>query len=443
MRRFSFVHLVPYFLFFILSISINAQAWQQYASPEEAGWSSDKIEAAWKYADEIGSAAFMLIYDGKIVATHGDVARRFMCHSVRKSLLTSLYGIYVDAGKIDLNKTVKELGIDDVHKLTDLEKSATLRQILQSRSGIYHPAAYETEAMKKIRPARGSHAPGTFWYYNNWDFNTSCAILMQQTGKDFFEDFEAQFAIPLGMEDFRLDDTYYHLEAENSKFPAYPFRMTARDLARLGQLYLQKGKWREKQILSEKWIAEATKTYSFNTRTKGRGYAYMWWTGIYGDKHPNYSMQGVGNQAVIVFPKDNVVMVNRTDTYLRHSVETEDLVKLTEMLWNARTGVTKAAPAVKKMQFSFPMPPKQPAIMSKAQMDAFIGAYQLEDFEIEVVWKDNQLMAKKPNSGNFYVFPVNDQTLMAQDSWYQIKFNKQPDGSLGNAIELVRDPNKS
>jgi CubicO group peptidase (beta-lactamase class C family) len=441
MRQNRLLHLLPFILLFVLPISISAQAWQQYASPEDAGWSSDKIEEAWKYADEIGSAAFMLIHDGKIVATHGDVTRRFMCHSVRKSLLTSLYGIYVDAGKIDLDVTIKDLGIDDVHNLTDVEKSATIRHLLQARSGVYHPAAYETEAMKKIRPARESHKPGTFWYYNNWDFNTSCAILMQKSGKDFFEDFEEKLAIPLGMEDFRLDDTYYHLEAENSKFPAYPFRMSARDLARVGQLYLQKGMWNGKQLLSENWIAEATKTYSFNTRTEGRGYAYMWWTGIYGKKHPNYSMQGVGNQSVIVFPKENVVMVNRTNTFLRHSVETDDLVRLTEMLWEAKIGKVKEGVEPKKVWFEYSAPPKSPAVMSRAQMNNFVGTFNLENFSIEVVWKENQLMAKTPTAGNFYVFPIDEETLMAQDAWFQIKFRKQPDGKLAKKVEMVRDPN--
>jgi hypothetical protein len=43
--------------------------------------------------------------------------------------------------------------------------------LLRSRSGVYHPVDFETESMQKGRPARGSHAPGTLWYYNNWDFN--------------------------------------------------------------------------------------------------------------------------------------------------------------------------------------------------------------------------------------------------------------------------------
>ncbi|MDX1409770.1 MAG: serine hydrolase, partial [Saprospiraceae bacterium] len=269
----------------LIFCTVLAQPWMQYATPEEAGWSGDLIEEAWEFADEIGSAAFMLIYDGKVVAQHGDITRRFMCHSVRKSLLSALYGIYVGNGAINLDRTLADLGVDDVHQLTEQEKSATIRDMLKARSGVFHPAAYETEAMKLSRPARGSHPPNTFWYYNNWDFNTSCAILMQHTGKDFFKDFKEKIADPVGMQDFRLSDTYYHLEAEHSQYPAYPFRMSARDLARIGQLFLQQGEWNGQQLLPADWIEESTTPYSYNTRREGQGYAYMWWTGLYGNAH--------------------------------------------------------------------------------------------------------------------------------------------------------------
>ena len=61
------------------------EIWMQYASPEEAGWSTEQLVESKAYADSIGSAAFMLVHDGAVVTTHGDIGRRYMCHSVRKS----------------------------------------------------------------------------------------------------------------------------------------------------------------------------------------------------------------------------------------------------------------------------------------------------------------------------------------------------------------------
>lgn len=440
MQHISILRFLFWICFFHFSIILQGQAWKEYHAPEDAGWSSEKLGEAWAFADSIGSAAFILIHDGKIVSTYGDVTRRFMCHSVRKSLLTTLYGIYVDKGLVDLDQTLAELGIDDVHSLTDLEKTATIRQLLQARSGVYHPAAYETESMKKARPARGSHAPGTFWYYNNWDFNTSCAILMQQTGEDFFSDFKNKIADPLGMEDFRLEDTYYHLEAEHSKYPAYPFRMSARDLARVGQLYLQGGRWDGRQLITGDWIREATKTYSSNTRTEGRGYAYMWWTNIYGEEHPNYSMQGVGNQAVIVFPEDNVVMVNRADTYLGRPVKTEDLVQLTKLVWAARGGTRAPMPRQRKARFEKSQPPIPSEKMKPRRLRSFTGKYQLDEAEIDIAVKDKHLFVSTPVAGDFYAVPVGTDALMLQDAWYILHFVRGGDGKFEQKIQLHRDP---
>src|SRR5512136_1556608 len=145
--------------------------WDRASSPESLGWSSDKLAAARAYSERIGSAAVMVVDDGVVVAAWGDMTHKYFCHSMRKSLMSALYGIYVAEGKIDLSATLKDLGIDDLTPLTELEKTATVRDLLSARSGVYIEAAGEAASMKAMRPARGSHAPDTFWYYNNWDFN--------------------------------------------------------------------------------------------------------------------------------------------------------------------------------------------------------------------------------------------------------------------------------
>jgi CubicO group peptidase (beta-lactamase class C family) len=130
-------------------------------SPEEAGWSSEKLDEAAKYAGEIGYTALVLMHDGKAMYSWGEVTKNYKCHSIRKPFLSALYGIYVENGEIDIDLTVGELGIDDIPpKLTEAEKQATIRHLLMGRSGIYHPAAAETESMAAARPQRGSHPHG-------------------------------------------------------------------------------------------------------------------------------------------------------------------------------------------------------------------------------------------------------------------------------------------
>ena len=84
--------------------------------------------------------------------------------------------------------------------------------------------------MKKTRPARGSHAPGTFWYYNNWDFNALGSIFEKRTGLKIGDAFYERIAKPIGMQDFQPSDVYY-LGGPVSVHSAYQFEISARDLA--------------------------------------------------------------------------------------------------------------------------------------------------------------------------------------------------------------------
>jgi len=159
-----------------------AGTWQMFATPEEAGFSSEKLAEAKAYWESIPS-----------VVAWGDVERRYLLHSARKSIMSAIYGIHVDAGEIDLDKTMKELGIDDENPpLNDEEKQATIFDLIRARSGVYHLAA--AEPPQNPKPPRGSHAPGTYWCYNNWDFNALCTIIEQELGIKVFEDFEEWFA---------------------------------------------------------------------------------------------------------------------------------------------------------------------------------------------------------------------------------------------------------
>ena len=118
----------------------------------------------------------MVVFDGAVLAHWGPIEHRYLCHSLRKSLLSALYGRHVERGTIDLEETLGSIGIDDNPPLTEAEKGARVSGLLKSRSGVYLSAAYETKKAKDSRPARGSHMPGTHWYYNNWDFNVLATI---------------------------------------------------------------------------------------------------------------------------------------------------------------------------------------------------------------------------------------------------------------------------
>lgn len=285
--------------------------WQ--TAPAESGWADETAKAVTAFARTHRPTALAVIRDGHIIASTGDLSRRVNVASVRKSLLSALYGIAVGEGRISLGDSLERLGIDDTSPaLTAAEKQADVRDLLMARSGVYHPAAYETADIRNKRPARGSHPHGTFWFYNNWDFNVLGTIYRQADGEDIFRSFEKRIARPIGMEDFSARDGRYVL-SPLSRHPAYPFRMSARDLARFGLLFLNQGRWNGRQIVPADWVRQSTAAYSPVHRRKS-AYGYLWWSLPSDNWGEGAAMAaGYGGQFLAYIPTKRLVMVQTVD----------------------------------------------------------------------------------------------------------------------------------
>jgi CubicO group peptidase (beta-lactamase class C family) len=286
-----------------------ATQWQD-ADPAALGWSLDKLKTAEDQAGVSPTVAVMIIEGDRVVARWGDVTRKANVHSIRKSLLATLYGAPVADGRIKLDATLADLNFDDKPpSLTEAEKQATVRELLEARSGVYHPAAYETADMKAKRPERGTHPHGTFWYYNNWDFNALGAIYRKATGEDIFASFADHIGRPIGMQDFTASDGR-NMYSPSSDYPAYTFRLSAEDAARFGLLIEQGGRWGGTQLVSSSWIAEATRAYS-QTDVGALGYGYLWWT--LPPEIGGFTALGHGGQGIAVIPARHLVIVRTAD----------------------------------------------------------------------------------------------------------------------------------
>jgi len=313
--------------------------WEQIDNPDSVGWSSEKLQEACEYSQTIQTAAVVIIYRGKVLYHWGEIDRKFWVHSIRKPFLSALYGIHVDEGNIDLSKTMLELGINDYpYQLTPTEKTATVEMLLQSRSGIYIEAACETQDAKDTRPPRGSHLPGTFFYYNNWGFNAAGTVFQQEAGVTIHEEFKNRIAGPIGMEDFESNDVYYGYEPV-SMHSCYKFRMTALDMARFGLLYLRNGLWGQNRIIGREWIDESTTAYS--DLGEDGGYGYMWAVSLNGNPGgfiiPGnfYYHTGYGGHLLMIIPKLDLVIVHRVNTDIGHNVG-DELGILLGMILNAK-----------------------------------------------------------------------------------------------------------
>lgn len=264
-------------------------------------------------AKDLGAYSLVITKNGKNKIEYGDTKETFNIASIRKCLLSALYGIAVERGIVNLSTILEQLGIDDnPPSLTPEEKLASINDLLTLRSGVYHFANYETASTKDNRPARGSHSHGSYWYYNNWYANVLGTIYKKLVGHDIFQDFKILIADRIGMEDFQIEKCEYKNPDENSIHSAYIFRISPRDLSKFIQLYLSNGICNEQQIVPMDWIKRSLQPYSVTPN--GNGFGYMWEvaTGgkLYGIELGNgaFSYSGYPGHYIVGVPQLNMTI---------------------------------------------------------------------------------------------------------------------------------------
>jgi len=385
--------LVP-LLFVVVSCATHSttsvsSGWLQHTDVRQAGFDAQALRAVCERADSLHSGALMAVFRGRVILACGDVSWKFEAHSVRKSLVSGLYGIAVARGEINLDATLADFAIDERTPLTAGERSATIRQVISARSGVYLPAAYGASQDAR-RPGRGSHAPGTRWVYNNWDFNIAGIVYERATREDLYESFERRLAEPLGMEDWEPVNGFRVYEPTKSLHPAHTFRISARDLARFGQLYLQDGRWNDRQILPADWVKESTRPHTDDG--DGTGYGYMWWTYQAGSsftaKYPKLGKQtffrglGTGEQGLWVIPGEDLVVVHRADTDHGRTVDSGDHWLLVESILAARRTEPEPTPDLGPLQ-PIPLSSQLPPVtipeyrpLAASLVDDYVGDYE-------------------------------------------------------------------
>ena len=133
----------------------------QHADPDSKGYASEKLDALQEHLEKSGASSMLILAEGEVIFAWGNTAKKHVIHSIRKSLLNSLFGIAVAEGKIDTSMTIRALGIDDIEPvLSEDEKDARIADMLKSRSGVYHDAAGVSEGMLRGMPERGIFDPG-------------------------------------------------------------------------------------------------------------------------------------------------------------------------------------------------------------------------------------------------------------------------------------------
>lgn len=320
---------------FLLLLSVR---WTSVASPAQAvypgpSWAAApeaqqstachrELEAVDRYVRSLDTTALMAVQDGRVLLSRGPVETVSIVFSVRKSVLSMMYGRYVADGTIDLDRTLADLGISDVGGLLPVEREARLRDLLTARSGVYHPAANGGDDAGAA-PTRGSQRPGSYFLYNNWDFNVAGTAFERLTGRGIYEAFADDLASPLQLEDFDVTRHARLGNTQRSEHLAYPFYLSTRDMARLGYLMLRHGNWRGQQLVPVEWIQQITsqvtpaaQMHPPDTARRGFDYGYLWWLLEEPSDSPlrgGYMAWGVHGQYILVVPSRDLVIAHKRE----------------------------------------------------------------------------------------------------------------------------------
>jgi len=221
--------------------------WERVAIPESIGYSSTKLEALRGWLKTQATTSMLVSVGGRILFEYGDLRYVSKVASVRKSILGMMYGKYVANGTIDLQNKVKDLGLEDVQKFLPREEAATLEMLLMSPSGVYLPEGAPDPDPTDHPPARGSQYPGSFFYYNGWDFNAAGTAFEKLTGKNMYDALQIDLADPIGMQDYDKKRQKKNSRLPYTVHPEYAMYLSTRDMARIGLLMLRGGEWNDKR----------------------------------------------------------------------------------------------------------------------------------------------------------------------------------------------------
>jgi len=282
------------------------------ADPESMGYDGRRLAAISRaiVKHDIPTEAMVVVVGGKVVFEYGDTARPANVSSCWTSLLSILYGRYVHARKIDLEETLESIGITETGGLERRERLAKVRDVISSRSCCFIRASNDPPGRKL--PERASRVPGNSFFLSNWDFNVAASILEKKAEADVVSLFDELVAKPLRLRDWNMSLQGRTGDIQVSEHLACRFCLSARDMARIGQLMLGKGRWKGLQIVPESWVAQSTDAVS--KFQGGGGFGYMWWVENE-EQDPKaykgaYSARGLEGQRLTVLPALDMVVAH-------------------------------------------------------------------------------------------------------------------------------------
>ncbi len=260
--------------------------------------------------------SFMLVRHGRVIAEgwwKPEAAEKpHVMHSLSKSFTSTAVGLAVAEGKLSVDDLVlkffpESAPAEPAEKL----KAMRVRDLLTMTSGHETEVKYSTNApwVETFLAHPVPHKPGTHFRYNTPGSYMLSAIVQKVTGQTVLEYLRPRLFEPLGIE-----NPEWGSSPQGVSFGGWGLKIRTEDIAKFGQLYLQKGKWNSRQIVPQDWVELATTKQVSNgsdpTKDWDQGYGFQFWR----CRHNAFRGDGANGQFCIVLPDQDAVVAITADT---------------------------------------------------------------------------------------------------------------------------------
>jgi CubicO group peptidase (beta-lactamase class C family) len=310
-----------------LAVAITGQTWAADLSlprstPEAEGIASAAVRSFIEAADQQIHTlhSFMLVRHGKVVAEAWwqpeSADKKHILWSLSKSFTSTAVGLAVAEGKLSLEDPVLKFFKDEAPaEPSENLRAMRVRDLLTMSGGHEVEPKFSFTAGPSVKGFLAHpvvHNPGTWFRYNTPGSYMLSAIVTKATGQTVLDYLTPRLFQPLGIESPEWAST-----PEGYSLGGYGLHIRTEDLAKFGQLYLQKGRWQGKALLPEKWVTEATGKHLDNSKAPSaktldwqQGYGFQFWR----CQHNAFRGDGRDGQICLVLPEHDAVIAMTAET---------------------------------------------------------------------------------------------------------------------------------
>ena len=281
------------------------------ATPESQGISSNLFAALLRELDASKDTEmhhFMALRHGKVICECNFApypkGMWHITHSMCKSITGMAIGMLIEEGKLKLDENIYDIFSDHMNAFSKIFRPAiTVENLLTMTSGVtFNESGIVSgnDWLESFLNASVNGKPGTEFQYNSLNTYVLSAIVTKRTGETLTEYLTPRLFEPLGITKY-----YWETCPKGITKGGWGLFLCAEDMAKLGQLYLQKGEWNGQQLVSEYWIEISTARH-LKTQNDTYGYGYQLWM----EQRPgSFEYNGMLGQNVIIYPDMDMVLV--------------------------------------------------------------------------------------------------------------------------------------